>query len=106
MIQAAWKHSKYWGNELTLLTSLDTEVLVNCFKDLFLHFSLVDLVKDKLETVYYYTEDAEINHITNLVSTMIKEQRTGQDLKIRLMLLFYHYTANAESVHYDAMITF
>jgi len=106
MIQAAWKHSKYWGNELTLLTSLDTEVLVNCFKDLFLHFRLADLVKDKLETVYYYSEDAEINHIINLVSTMIKEQRSGQDLKIRIMQLFYHYTANAETVHYDAMITF
>src|SRR5699024_762545 len=85
MIQAAWKHSKYWGNELTLLTSLDTEVLVNCFKDLFLHFRLADLVKDKLETVYYYSEDAEKN---------------------RIMQLFYHYTANAETVHYDAMITF
>src|SRR5699024_9709456 len=50
--------------------------------------------------------DAEINHIINLVSTMIKEQRSGQDLKIRIMQLFYHYTANAETVHYDAMITF
>src|SRR5699024_3834270 len=65
-----------------------------------------DLVKDKLETVYYYSEDAEINHIINLVSTMIKEQRSGQDLKIRIMQVFYHYTANAETVHYDAMITF
>src|SRR5699024_839217 len=35
-----------------------------------------------------------------------KEQRSGQDLKIRIMQLFYHYTANAETVHYDAMITF
>src|SRR5699024_8339321 len=47
-----------------------------------------------------------INHIINLVSTMIKEQRSGQDLKIRIMQLFYHYTANAETVHNDAMITF
>src|SRR5699024_1319267 len=106
IIQTAYKHSKYRGNELTLLTCLDTEVLVNCFNDLFLHFRLADLVKDKLETVYYYSEDAEINHIINLVSTMIKEQRSGQDLKFRIMQLFYHYTANAETVHYDAMITF
>src|SRR5699024_11470561 len=88
------------------LTSLDTEVLVNCFKDLFLHFRLADLVKDKLETVYYYSEDAEINHIINLVSTMIKEKSSGQNLKIRIMQLFYHYTANAEKIHYDEMITF
>src|SRR5699024_12297432 len=106
MIQAAWKHSKYCGNELILLTILVTELLGNCFKDLILHFRLTDLVKDKLDTVYYYSEDAEINHIINLVSTMIKEQRSGQDLKIRIMQLFYHYTANAETVHYDAMITF
>src|SRR5699024_10556950 len=106
MIQAAWKHFKYWRNELTLLTSLDTEVLVNCFKDLFLYFRLTDLLKYKLKTLYYYSEDAEINYIINLVSTMIKEQRSGQDLKIRIMQLFYHYTANAETVHYDAMITF
>src|SRR5699024_6888474 len=106
MIQAAWKHSKYRGNELTLLTSLDTEVLVNCFTHLFLHFHFSDLVKDKLDAVYYYSEHAEINHIINLVSTMIKEHRSGQDLKIRIMQLCYHYTANAETVHYDAMITF
>src|SRR5699024_712285 len=106
MIQAAWKHSEYWGNELTLLTRLDTEELVNCFKDLFLDYRLAGLAKDKLETVYYYSEDAEINHIINLVSTMIKEHRSGQDLKIRIVQLFYHYTANAETVHYDAMITF
>src|SRR5699024_12420470 len=92
--------------KLNVLTSIDIEVFVNCFKYIFLHFSFADLVKDKLETVYYYSEDAEINHIINLVSTMIKEQRSGQDLKIRIMQLFYHYTANAETVHYDAMITF
>src|SRR5699024_11696434 len=67
---------------------------------------VIDVVKNKLETVYYYSEDTEINHITNLVSTMIKEQRSGQDLIIRIIQLFYHYTANAETVHYDAMITF
>src|SRR5699024_11328923 len=95
----------YWGNELTLLTSLDTEVLVNCFKDLFLHFRLADLVKDKLETVYYYSEDAEINHIINLVSTMIKEQRSGQYLKIRIMQLFYHYKVKSDIVNYNVIFT-
>src|SRR5699024_12565166 len=50
--------------------------------------------------------NAELNHTIKHVSTMIKQHRTVQDLNIRIMELFYHYTADAETVHYDAMITF
>lgn len=107
MIQAEWKRTKYWGSELKLITDdMSADTMVTCFRDLYLHMRLDNVVRNKLETVYYYTDDAEINHIANLVKNIVMEDCAAYDLNNRMMQLFYHYIADAGIVHYDAMITF
>lgn len=114
-IEVQWKRDKHWGNELRINDEhVSLNDIILCFVEVFLFDRYHKMIKKIARETYYYSDDEEIERISQLTDFIISEKSYQKELfgehESLANFIFYVLKENMEEssnpIHFDSFVTF
>lgn len=116
-IELYWKNNEEWGSQLQfsnrIINDETTEAIANSLVHLFIEHRLPELLREMIETYFYYTNQDEVDRILNLTE-WIFSGKDNNSLQIRgkedpqklLNAVFRESINEKTTIHFDSIVQF
>lgn len=118
-IEFLWKQNEDFGNciqleiDLTIVHEETLHVFASSFVDVFMRFRLRPYIRKILQTIYYFENETEINHIIDLSQWILLGDDTDSillretyDVPQALYSMFLTMIKSKEAIYFDSICQF
>jgi|SRR5690625_1104857 len=113
-IHVTWEKDNLWGNAMVVeRNEVDMKAWIHCFVMVYMTFRLGKKIKEVAKSVYYYSNETELNYIYDTTTAILKESYfkkaifpKNETLYTIAFSLFEHHLKHMKQVHYDALVLF
>jgi|SRR5690625_234524 len=114
VVHVEWEKDHQWGNMMLIPKGeVDLKTIIHSFVMIYMTFRLGRKMKDVAKSVYFYTNEEELNRIYESTTAIFKDTYyqanifpNKQTLYTFLFELFTHHLQYTDKIHFDALALF